>query len=393
MNGIVNAHKAEFDAEPEVVVEVPQVTTFLGAFADFCKGYSLMSTNTQGLRVAVSRRPDQMVIAFNSTSKERKKFQLTGIRAKREDRWASVIKGLCQLLVASGFRLPSGFNLTIKGQSAVADPPALSAALASGLVVAFNELFSFGIEPNNLVRYAYSVNKYTDKYKSRLRDLITIFTAEQGKMMLFDLETCAHKTFDYPFRKGGKTGSWFIDCSLPADELSSEVSLFRENAEAAFSMLRSMLPEKEKVRELTHKDIVQNYPRIPEDYKRIIRFILEDSTAALKCYDYLLSGDAVSIGKILTYEQRNISTLAELTSPEVDWLVKRGSETDGVNGVTEISVGITGTLVALVDEANLEEYKTQLKEYERIFGFKPVVREYIPSGAIKVIDKDEYPSV
>ena len=141
MNGIVNAHKAEFDAEPEVVVEVPQVTTFLGAFADFCKGYSLMSTNTQGLRVAVSRRPDQMVIAFNSTSKERKKFQITGIRAKREDRWASVIKGLCQLLIASGFRLPSGFNLTIKGQSAVADPPALSAALASGLVVAFNELF------------------------------------------------------------------------------------------------------------------------------------------------------------------------------------------------------------------------------------------------------------
>ena len=252
---------------------------------------------------------------------------------------------------------------------------------------------SIGIQSHDKVRYAYSVNKYTDKYKSRLRDLITIFTAEQGKMMLFDLETCAHKTFDYPFRKGGKTGSWFIDCSLPADELSSEVSLFRENAEAAFSMLRSMLPEKEKVRELTHKDIVQNYPRIPEDYKRIIRFILEDSAAALKCYDYLLSGDAVSIGKILTYEQRNISTLAELTSPEVDWLVKRGSETDGVNGVTEISVGITGTLVALVDEANLEEYKTQLKEYERIFGFKPVVREYIPSGAIKVIDKDEYPSV
>ena len=67
MNGIVNAHKAEFDAEPEVVVEVPQVTTLLGAFADFCKGYSLMSTNTQGLRVAISRRSDQMVIAFHST--------------------------------------------------------------------------------------------------------------------------------------------------------------------------------------------------------------------------------------------------------------------------------------------------------------------------------------
>ena len=121
------------------------------------------------------------------------------------------------------------------------------------------------------------------------------------------------------------------------------------------------------------------------DYKRIITFILEDSAAAYKCYEELLKGDAVAVGKILTAEQRNLSELAELTSPEVDWLVKRGIETQGVKGVTEISVGISGTLVALIEDGAEEQYRAQLEEYERIFGFHPIMREYVPSGSIKVI--------
>lgn len=392
MNGIVNVHKSEFGEDPEVVVEVPQVTTLLGSFSDFCSGYSLMSTNTQGLRVAISKREDQQVVAYNSTSRERKKFQLAAIRSRKEDRWCSVIKSVCMMLSSLEFAY-SGFNVTIKGQSAIADPPALTAALSSGLLLALNELFGFSLDYNKQMRLAYTSNKYSDTYKSRLRDLVTIFTSERGKMLLFDSDSCTFKTFEYPFQTGGKVGSWFIDCSLPADELSAEVAIFRQNAMKAFALLKSQLHGGEKPRDLTHRDIVQNHPTIPEDYKRIITFILEDSAAAYKCYEELLKGDAAAVGKILTAEQRNLSTLAELTSPEVDWLVKRGAEASGINGITEISVGITGTLVALVDDDNLDEYKAQLKEYERIFGFKPVVREYIPSGAIKVIGKDEYPFV
>ena len=95
MKGIIDIHKAEYGVTPDVVVEVPQVTTLLGAFSEFCSGYALMSTNTQGLSVALSRREDTQVHILNSTKKERKKFQLIGIKARKEDKWCTPVKSVC----------------------------------------------------------------------------------------------------------------------------------------------------------------------------------------------------------------------------------------------------------------------------------------------------------
>ena len=391
MKGIVNVHKAEYGVEPEVVVEVPQVTTLLGAFSDFCSGYALMSTNTQGLRVAVSRRSDSQVHVLNSTKKERKKFQLVAVKARREDRWCIPVKAICATLQSSDYAVP-GFNLTIKGQSAVADPPAITAAITSGVLCALNKLLGYGLDANGMMRIAYSANRFPDTYKARLRDLITIFSSEPGRMIRFDLETYSYDFFPYPFTPESGMCSWFIDCSLPADELSEEVAIFREDAKEAFAALRTELPRSARVRNLPRKEIIQSRA-LTEDWKRIVCFVTEDSAAADKGYQALLAGDAKTLGRLLASEQQNISHLAGLTSPEVDWLVKRGSEVSGVLGVTEISVGITGTLVALVESGSVEAYREKLEEYERIFGFKPVMREYIPSGSIRIIPEDEYPLI
>ncbi len=391
MKGIVNAHKAEYGAEPDVVVEVPQVTTLLGAFSEFCSGHALMSTNTHGLRVAVSKRQDSQVRIFNSTKKERKKFQLVGIRARREDRWCTPVKSVCQVLQSSELPL-AGFDLTIKGQSAVADPPAITGAITAGLLLALDRLFGYGLDVNRMMRLAYNSNRFSDTYKARLRDLITIFSSEPGKMLRFDLETYECVSFPYPFTAESGTGSWFIDCSLPADELSEEVAIFRTEAAQAFSRLREVMPRGTRLRSVPRKEIIQSNA-LSEDWKRIITFVTEDSVAAEKGYEALVSGDSKQLGKILSTEQQNLSHLAGLTSPEVDWLVKRGTESDSIHGVTEVSVGITGTLVVLMDSGAEKQFSEKLEEYERIFGFKPVMREYIPSGAIRVIPKDEYPLI
>ena len=58
-------HRNEYGEEPEVVVDVPGVMTILGSYSDFCDGYALMCTNTQGLRLAISRRADNTVKVYN----------------------------------------------------------------------------------------------------------------------------------------------------------------------------------------------------------------------------------------------------------------------------------------------------------------------------------------
>ena len=128
MDGIDKAHAEEYGAEPAVLVEVPQVTTLLGAFSEYCSGYAITSTNNHGLRVAITPRTDNLVRIFNASRGERKKFQLAVIRQRKEDKWAQIVKAVCQAVISAELPLP-GFDMTFKGQSAVADNPSLTAAL------------------------------------------------------------------------------------------------------------------------------------------------------------------------------------------------------------------------------------------------------------------------
>ena len=392
MDGTAKAHQGEYGAEPGVLVEVPQVTTLLGAFAEYCSGYALMSTNDHGLRVALTRRDDNTVRVFNATKGERKKFQLSALKERKEDKWAAIVKAVCQCLLSSELPI-SGFDMTFKGQSASADAPSITAAIVSGMIYGLNSLFSLGLDANRMMRLSFGANRYITRYGSRLRDLVTLFTAEQGRIIFFNLESYDYEAFDYPFTASGGVGSYFIDCSLPEDELSAEVEIFRENCVKAAKMTKEALPYGEKLNGLTERGIRHLHLPLPEDLKRTISFVVEDSAFARKGLDAIKSGDATAFGKIFAAEQRNISELADLTSPEVEWLVRRGVEVAGVKGITEISVGISGTLVALIEKDAVEIYCKQLEEYERIFGFHPIMREYVPSSGLRIIGPDEYPSL
>ncbi len=392
MEGTAKAHQGEYGVEPDVQVEVPQVTTLLGAFAEYCKGFSLTSTNSHGLRVALTRRDDNAVRVFNATRGERKKFQLSALKERKEDKWASIVKAVCQAMLSAELDI-KGFDMTFKGQSAVADAPSIAAAIVSGMVYGLNSLYSLSLDANAMMRLGFSVNRFMTRYGSRLRDLVTLFTSEPGKVIFFDLESYDYSSYDYPFVAENGIGSYFIDCSLPEDELSGEVDIFRENCVKAVKMAAPSLPIGEKLRSLSEWGIRHLHLPLPEDLKRALSFVAEDSAFARKGLDAIRNGDATAFGKIMAAEQRNLSELADLTSPEVDWLVKRGFEASGVKGITEISVGISGTLVALIENGAVEQYRAQLEEYERIFGFHPIMREYVPSRGIRLVRLDEDPSL
>ena len=132
---------------------------------------------------------------------------------------------------------------------------------------------------------------------------------------------------------------------------------------------------------------------LSEEERRAVLYIIREIQAVKEGGAALQKSDLAGFSKVINNSHQGLRDLFEISCPEVDWLVKRGSEMSSVCGVTEISVGITGTLVALIENGKEEEFKEKLEEYERIFGFRPTMREYIPSGSIRIIPEDEYPFI
>ena len=390
MEGTVRAHIAEYGHTPDLVIEVPQVTTLFGAFAEFCSGWALSGTTSQGMRIAFSKRVDGQVLVLNATRNERKKFQLSGMRERKEDKWCAITKAVCQMLQASELKV-TGFEMTFKGHTAVADSPVLSGSLISGMLFALNKLFSFNCDPTTLIRLGFNSKRFLKDYEPRMRDLITLFTADPGKIIKYNLDTYDYDYCCYPFVRGSGAITWFIDCSLPEGELEGEVDDFRKLCGKAAELVKGRLRDGARLRELNENDIRRHmHLPITEEMKRALSYVCEESQFADKAHKAILTGNAIAFGKIITAEQRNLFDMAELTSPEVDWLVRRGVEARGVRGVTEVSTGITGTLIALIDEGSETGYFKCFDEYERIFGFKPVVTEYAPAGSMHVVPESEY---
>ena len=135
MKQIAELHELEHEDKPRTVVTVPGIVTFLGEFADYCKGFTLCGAASSSLHVAISSRSDQSVRLFLAPMKDRKRFNLQNVKYRREDRWANIIKGVVSVLNGRGF--PSGgFNITFSGSLLSREGTMVNSAIALGATIA-----------------------------------------------------------------------------------------------------------------------------------------------------------------------------------------------------------------------------------------------------------------
>jgi galactokinase len=66
----------------------------------------------------------------------------------------------------------------------------------------------------------------------------------------------------------------------------------------------------------------------------------------------------------------SLRDLYEVSCPELDWLVKRAWETEGVYGARMTGAGFGGCTVMLIEEKAIPDYRARIDVYERIFSFK-----------------------
>ena len=140
MKEIIVEHNSEFEASVEALVTVPGIYTFIGEFADYCKGYTLLGASRATLEVAISRRPDQSVRLFMAPQKDRKRFTLQNVKYRKEDRWANYVKGVVSILNNRNYTT-TGFNITLNGDLLMQEGSIVNSALTLGVTLALKALF------------------------------------------------------------------------------------------------------------------------------------------------------------------------------------------------------------------------------------------------------------
>jgi len=368
-------HRAEYElendrSEPVVIAEAPGRVHYLGEHGEPNAGLFLSSAIDRYIRVAVSGRKDSSLRFYAADLGERKRATLVNLKYKREDRWANYIKVAIHLFAELGFPV-KGLNFTVAGDIPQQIGLASSSAMETASVIALKGYFHANIAERDLLfRLTASKASFFGAEFSPVDYLIS-FSAKKDQFLVVDEKGLKAKRIKSPFSKYKLI---VMDSRVPRMGVEEELKQRQTDIKRGLDQL-SQKKQGTSFRDFAATDLMESMGNLPEEIRRRSLHIVQEIRRVKDAEDSLKRADFPFFTKIISHSHESLRDLYEVSCPEIDWLVKRAQEQQGVLASRMTGQGFGGCTYTFIREDAVEEFKKRLEDYERIFGFHPVIYE------------------
>ena len=379
MKDIAALHRAEYDVAPDIIAAAPGVVKFLGEHTDASDGLVLAAALSFEVQVAISLRRDSSLRFFSADLGERKRTSVGNLKFKREDRWANYPKGVLEALVREG--MPAkGVNFTIAGDIPIGLGLASSAALGLASAMAFKELFGISKRGEELAELTRKAEADFLGHTVPSYDHLTAAAPAGGTVSIIDLRTDRRRAV--PFLEGDYIVV-LTDSKVPRMNVDAELKQRSEDCQKCLVALAR--GSQKTLRDFGPEEVDELMGSLPESVRRRCLHVVEEIVRVGEAEEALVKGDAAAFGRAVNKSHASLRNLYEVSCPEIDWLVKRATEIEGVLCSRLTGKGFGGCTVTVMAESALPEYKRRLEDYERIFGFRPTVHETRLAGGLRIL--------
>lgn len=382
MGSEIAKHVEEYSQQPQVVIEVPGVTVLFGEFADYCKGFSICAANDLKLVMAVSKREDSLVKMSNAFSGDHKRFSLSGIKFRKEDRWGNYIKGVIQNLLNSNATL-CGLNISLTGNLLSCDTESVCSALGVATALAVNKLFDLKMDRGQIIRHVYLAATGFSLENCKYMTLFTMLDARENELMFFDNQAVSFTRMNFP-NNSPECRFYILESRIPPIAMREELAQKTAAMKKAFEILRNSYPNT-SLREIPESELSERVIQIDEESRQICSYILDESKVSRDAFKAFEAQDLPALGKLLGRIQKGLRDKLDLTCPEVDWLVKRANEVPGCLGACMVPTGLSGSILLLMNESAEAVYSQRQVDYEHIFGFNSRKKEFHSCGCAHIV--------
>jgi galactokinase len=371
MNEIAALHKAEFETSPEIIVRSPGVIKLLGEHTESCDGLALAIAGGFSISLAVSRRKDTALRFFAADFNERKRTTLSGLKYKREDRWANYIKAPLSLLAESGL-INTGYSFTISGDIPQNLGFASSTSLILSAMISFRELLGLKITEADFRTLVLRSETEFLAQSPGFTEVSAATHAKKHSAIIADIKS--QQVFSVPF-SFPDYALIITDSRVPRFSVDSELKNRQGDCKKCLTVLSTKKKPIKSLRECDLEELSESIGSLSESTRRRCTFVIEEMARVKEAGDALKRKDMQAFGKLMNRSHDGLRDLFEVSCPEVDWLVKRALEIDGALCSRMTGKGFGGCTITLIRKNAVGEYKKRLEEYERIFGFRPAIRE------------------
>ena len=391
MKAVNDAHNQEYGRLPEVVAKAPGRFHLIGEHSWFFKDKTLSMAINLPVYVGISRREDAGLRFYFHQLNDRKKSSSSGVKLKKEDKWANAVKAVVYGFTSGGYNI-DGFDLTIYSQILPSAGFGITTAIKVAAALAIKELFALKCDNNVLLQVLERANRLFLQTTNHIADNFTALFAKKDNLLITDhfKNSWDYASFDFPDKR-----ILLVDTKVPRWTVWNEESIYEPQYALLLGDLREKKPNVyggwQYITDIT--DINEVLDNVSEDIHRKLFSMLKEHNDVLEAREGLIKSDFFKLARAVNDSHETMRDIYDISCPEIDWILKRVNELEpNLEQVRNpVTCGrITGKgfgrcLYAIVRESDVETFNARIAEFEKIFGFHPDVYEVTPSDGASII--------
>ncbi|WP_340158190.1 galactokinase [uncultured Maribacter sp.] len=367
-----------------ILIKAPGRINLIGEHTDYNQGLVLPASIEKGIYFAVSGNEENNIqIESFLTQPEKIVFQLNGEHKVFESFWGNYFKAIIEILIAKNYPL-KGMNCVFGGDIPIGSGLSSSAALCCGFIYAITQVSEKEISREDIALIAQEA-EHKIGLNCGLMDQYAVLFGKKGNAFFLDCNDLSHKYI--PINLDGY--SWVLINSNIKHNLAvdSEYNKRRVSCENIVKQIQAYRPQVKSLRDISKDDLVKVKNKVNEIDIQRAKYIIEENERVLQMMQELTAGDAIAVGNVLKDGHWAMSTEYEITTSELDHLVKIGEELDEVLGSRMMGGGFGGCTINLIETKSLDEsIKALLSSYKNKTGIDAEYYHLAIDDGVKVFE-------
>ena len=355
-----------FNYNAALVVKSPGRINLIGEHIDYNHGFVLPAAIDKFIEVAIGKRSDGAIHMVALDLGETIIVPMHNL-APHATAWVNYIIGVVDQVLNTKNNIASiekdlatGFDICIQGNIPLGAGLSSSAALESAVLFALNELYSLSLTKMQMALMAQQAEHKFAGVHCGLMDMFASLHGQKNKAILLDCDSLAF-TY-YPLALNDYSIILF-DTQIKHALASSEYNTRRLECERGLRIIQETYPTIKTFRDISIEQVdeclASNDVNGSKVYKRSKYVVEEMQRVQLAVHD-LAKGDMQAFGKKMFETHKGLSSLYEVSCPELDFLVEAVSNNENVLGARMMGGGFGGCTINIIKKTAVEEITKEL---------------------------------
>ena len=286
-------------------------------------------------------------------------FDINTAYKKSNNHWENYVLGTVNELKQIKSKL-SNFSCLIKSTLPSGAGISSSSALVCGLIKGLSIINNIDLNNSEIINLSRNVEHKYIGVLGGIMDQFTILNAKKNMGILLDCENLKTKYINLDL---GEYKLLLIDTNvkhnLASTEYNKRVSECKQSLKIINRVCNSIYSNLSQVKEI---DLSLSKNKLGQTLYKRASYILNENQRVMKSVNFLENNKLKEFGQLMFESHLGLKNDYQVSCKELDFLVEKAKENDGILGARMMGGGFGGCTINLIKESSINKFIEAIKE-------------------------------